>query len=130
MIEFCKKNDISVTGYSPLGKPGKRPLITNSWLDPKVIELSEKYGKTPAQISLRFVVSVFCVARPMIENFCIVYIPQLDLQLQMGAAPIPKSATKSNIKENIDIFDFTLTDEEMNALQKIETGERVVPIDE
>ena len=48
----------------------------------------------------------------------------------MGAAPIPKSATMSHIEENLDIFDFKLTEEEMNTLQTIGTGQRVVPIDE
>lgn len=57
LIDFCKKYDITVTGYSPLGKSRLRPWIKNAWLDPKVQELSKKYGKTPAQICLRFVVS-------------------------------------------------------------------------
>ena len=43
----------------------------------------------------------------------------------MGAAPIPKSVTKSRIKENIEIFDFELTPEEMKDIQSIETGTRV-----
>ncbi|XP_001604184.2 aldo-keto reductase AKR2E4 [Nasonia vitripennis] len=104
MTEFCKKHNISVTGYSPLGKPGKRPHIKNLWLDPIVLELSQKYAKTPAQISLRFVV-------------------------QMGVIPIPMSDKLSHIKENLEIFDFSLTDEEMSRLQNIGTGARVVPLD-
>ena len=43
----------------------------------------------------------------------------------MGAAPIPKSVTKSRIEENIEIFDFELTPEEMEDIQSIETGIRM-----
>lgn len=57
MIDFCKKHDITVTGYAPLGKSRLRPWIKKTWQDPKVLEISKKYGKTPEQIHLRFVVS-------------------------------------------------------------------------
>ncbi|KAJ8680127.1 hypothetical protein QAD02_015914 [Eretmocerus hayati] len=105
LIEFCKKWDIAVTGYSPLGKPGKRPNIQNLWLHPVVQNLAKKYNKSPAQISLRFV-------------------------YQSGAAPIPKSVTFSRIEENINIFDFNLTKEEMRELESIGTGARVVSLEE
>ncbi|XP_014204984.1 estradiol 17 beta-dehydrogenase 5-like [Copidosoma floridanum] len=105
LIQFCKNHDITVTGYSPLGKPNKRPHIKDLWQHPKVQDLSKKYNKTPAQISLRFV-------------------------LQMGAAPIPKSSSKTRIMENFDVFDFNFSDEEMNALQDIGSGDRVVPLNE
>lgn len=50
-----------VTSYGPLGRPGfqkdaSEPVLI---LDPKVIELSEKYGRTPAQIVLRFLVRMY-----------------------------------------------------------------------
>ncbi|XP_003425364.1 1,5-anhydro-D-fructose reductase [Nasonia vitripennis] len=105
LIEFCKKHDITVTGYSPLGRPGNRYGITNAWDDPIIQELVKKYGKTPAQIACRFV-------------------------SQLGAIPIPKSVTKSRIKENFEIFDFSLTDEEINSIQSIATGERVAPMED
>lgn len=51
-------------------------------------------------------------------------------QLQLGVTPIPKSVTKSRIKENFNIFDFNLSSEEMSAIQAMETGARVAPFDE
>lgn len=48
----------------------------------------------------------------------------------MGAAPIPKSVTKSRIKENFEIFDFNLTAEEMELIQSVETGDRVAAMRE
>lgn len=58
MIELCSQYDIVVTAYGPLGRPGfqkdaSEPVLI---LDPKVKELATKYGKTPAQIALRYLV--------------------------------------------------------------------------
>jgi diketogulonate reductase-like aldo/keto reductase len=58
LIELCRQYDMIVTSYGPLGRPGfqkdaSEPVLI---LDPKVIELSEKYGRTPAQIVLRYLV--------------------------------------------------------------------------
>lgn len=61
LIDFCKKNDIAVTGFSPLGRPGNRHGIKNLWDDPKIQELSQKYKKTPANIACRFIVSIFFI---------------------------------------------------------------------
>lgn len=47
----------------------------------------------------------------------------------MGAAPIPKSASMTRLKENMEIFDFSISESEMNDLMSIETGDRVVPFD-
>lgn len=58
LIEFCKKHDITVTGYSPLGRPGNSHGVKNSWDDPIIQLLSKKYNKTPAQIACRYVVSI------------------------------------------------------------------------
>lgn len=100
LIEFCKKHNITVTAFSPLGQPGNRMGIPNSLDNPKILDLAKKYNKTPAQIALRYV-------------------------LQQGVAIIPKTVTPSRLKENIDIFDFSLTDEEMAAITAIGTGERI-----
>lgn len=48
----------------------------------------------------------------------------------MGATPIPKSVTPSRIKENFDIFDFTLTEDEMQSIESIETADRVAAMAE
>ena len=60
----------------------------------KVIELSQKYHKTPAQILLRY-------------------------NVQNGVIVIPKSIHEDRIQENINIFDFELTKQEMNALKSL-----------
>ena len=74
------------------------------FLNTQVIELGKKYSKTPAQIALRFL-------------------------LQRGLATIPKSATPKRIEENINVFDFVLTDDEMKMLHKLEMGDLARVVD-
>lgn len=105
LINFCKKYNIVVSAYSPLGRPGNRLGIKNSLDNPIIIKAAEKYKKTPAQIALRYV-------------------------YQQGAAVIAKSVMQSRIKENMEIFDFELTPDEMTAIKSIGTGERVAPFTE
>jgi aldehyde reductase len=91
LVEFCKSHGIAVTGYSPLGS-ADRPWATPQ--DPKLLEdeqliaLGKKYNKTAAQVVLRWLV-------------------------QRGIIAIPKSVQAKRLKENMDIFDFTLSDEDM-----------------
>lgn len=59
--------------------------------DPLLAPLAKKYNKTPSQILIRW-------------------------SLQMGFIPLPKSVTKSRIKENVQVYDFELTEEEMKTL--------------
>ncbi|XP_029666590.1 1,5-anhydro-D-fructose reductase-like isoform X3 [Formica exsecta] len=101
LVDICKKRNITVTGYCPLGHPGNALGIENKLDSSVMLNIAKKHNKTPAQIALRYV-------------------------FQKEVAPIPKSITKSRIKENIEIFDFTLTSDEMNAIRKLGTGERVV----
>jgi aldehyde reductase len=60
MLDFCKANDIAVTAYSPLGSPDRpwatpeEPVILE---DPKVCEVAKKYGKSPAQVLIRWQVN-------------------------------------------------------------------------
>lgn len=102
LVEFCNKRNITITGYSPLGRPGNRGGIPNSLDHSTILEIAKKYNKTPAQIALRYV-------------------------LQQGVAIIPKTVTLSRLKENMEIFDFELTPDEMTAIEKIGTGVRVAP---
>lgn len=60
--------------------------------DPLIVPLSKKYEKTPAQILLRW-------------------------SLQKGFVPLPKSVTPERIQENAGVFDFELTDEDMQSLE-------------
>ncbi|XP_055377209.1 aldo-keto reductase family 1 member B1-like [Condylostylus longicornis] len=104
LIKFCKERDIIVTAYCPLGRPDPAKKTPNYIFDDKVKEIGEKYNKTAAQIVLR-------------------YLYEID------AVPIPKSVTKERIRQNIDIFDFKLTDEEHKILDSYNTGERLIPMD-
>jgi len=67
--------------------------------EPVFCELGKKYGKTPAQIILRW-------------------------HTQMDFVVIPGSKNVDHIKENFSIFDFKLTDEEMNEIAKLDKNER------
>ena len=63
LIEFCRKNGIWITAYSPLGSPAGISPVRNEnspepLKDPKIQEMADKYGKTSAQIILRYLVSL------------------------------------------------------------------------
>lgn len=87
-VDFCKKNNILVEAWSPLGS-GR--MLEN----PTLTEIAAKYGKSVAQLCIRW---------------C----------LQNGTLPLPKSVTPSRIKENGEIFDFTLDDEDMRRINSME----------
>jgi len=89
-LEFCKQNDICVEGWSPLGR-GK--VLSNVTLN----EIALKYGKTPAQISIKW---------------C----------LKNGVIPLPKSSDKNRMKSNLEVFDFELSTADFNALNSLNLG--------
>jgi diketogulonate reductase-like aldo/keto reductase len=93
LIAFCKEKKIQVEAYSPLIK-GKAVRL------PQVIELAEKYQKTPAQIVLRW-------------------------DLQHAVVTIPKSVHKDRIIANARLFDFELSKDDMAALDTLDIGQRV-----
>ena len=89
--EWESKYGIAHQAYAPLGQGKAREMFEEK----AVIAIAKKYGKTPAQILLRY----------QIENDVIV---------------IPKSVHEEKIKENIDIFDFSLTKEEIDMLAALD----------
>lgn len=103
LLEFCKYNNIVVTGYSPLGSPGNSkdkgfPVL----LEDKVIsEIAHVYNKTPAQILIRWAI-------------------------QREVVVIPKSVTPERIKENIDVFDFQLSEKNMMDITELNKNLRFV----
>ncbi|XP_039486177.1 1,5-anhydro-D-fructose reductase isoform X1 [Drosophila santomea] len=103
LTAFCKKNDVTLTGYTPLGKPKPDIQKPDFIYSPEVAVIAKKYGKTAPQIVLRYLVG-------------------------LGVIPIPKSSNTNRISENFDIFDFELTAEEVAVLDGYHTGERVVPL--
>ncbi len=87
LLELCKNHRIIVEAYSPLTRGRKIN-------DPALILLSQKLGKTPAQILIRW-------------------------GLQHGLVEIPKSGNKQHILENANIFDFKLNNEDMMMMNKL-----------
>jgi len=87
LLEFCKNNNIQLEAYSPLTR-GQRLK------HPTVIRLAEKYGKTLAQILIRW-------------------------NLQHGLVVIPKSKNENRIGENSQVFDFQLEEEDMKLLNSL-----------
>lgn len=89
---YCKEKGIQVEAWSPLMKG-------NNLDHPILVEISKKYGKTPAQVVLRW-------------------------HLQNEIIAIPKSVTPSRIAENANIFDFQLTDEEIKKIDSMNKNQR------
>ncbi|XP_047174532.1 NADPH-dependent aldo-keto reductase, chloroplastic-like, partial [Vigna umbellata] len=89
---FCESKGIHISGYSPLGSPGN--LKSDILKNPVVVETAEKLGKTPAQVALRW-------------------------GLQSGHSVLPKSNTESRIKENFDVFDWSIPEELMAKFSEI-----------
>ena len=89
--EWENKYGVAHMAYAPLGQGKANAMFTES----VVQGLAAKYAKTPAQVLLR-------------------------RSVQDGVIVIPKSVHPERIKENIDIFDFVLTNEEMAALRQLD----------
>jgi diketogulonate reductase-like aldo/keto reductase len=75
---------------------------TSTLDDPVIGEIATAYGKTPAQVMLRW-------------------------HLQQGRSVIPKSTNPARIAENIDVFDFDLRTDELAAIDALDTGKRGGP---
>jgi diketogulonate reductase-like aldo/keto reductase len=95
LIEFCKKRNVQLEAWSPLMR-GKAIQL------PQIVELAEKYQKTPAQIVLRW-------------------------DLQHSLVTIPKSVHKDRIFANARLFDFELSEDDMDALDELDAGQRIGP---
>ncbi len=93
--EYCQSEDIQIEAWSPLGQG---QLLDNAVLQ----DMAEKYGKTPAQILLRW-----------------------DLQHQ--AVTIPKSVKRHRMQENADVFDFELSAADMQSLDALNKDHRFGP---
>lgn len=93
MLNYCNENNIQLVAWSPIMR-GK--ILSNGMM----MNLSEKYKKTIAQIALRW-------------------------HIQRGVIPIPKSSNEERIKENLDVFDFELAKEDMNFIDSLNEGDNV-----
>lgn len=90
------KHGIVTEAWSPLGQ-GKGLLDL-----PLLAEIGGRYGKSPAQVVLRW-------------------------HVQLGNVVIPKSVTPARIRENIEVFDFALDQDEMDAITALDSGRRLGP---
>lgn len=100
LVEYCTSKGITITAYSPFGcpthptaKPGDPKLLE----EPKLIAIGKKYGKGPNHVILRWL-------------------------LQKGIITIPKSVTPSRIIDNFNVFDFTLTEDELKEVESLDKG--------
>ena len=90
--ELLAGGDVKIEAYQPLGH-GDASLLAH----PAITRLAEKYGKNAGQVILRF-------------------------EVQDGLIVLPKSTNPERIAGNLDIFDFALTEDEMDALRALDTG--------
>ncbi|XP_055373739.1 aldo-keto reductase family 1 member B1 [Condylostylus longicornis] len=109
LVDLCKANNIVVTAYSPLGSRGIVDLKKSAGVkcesinlieNPKVLEIAENHKKTPAQILLRWII-------------------------QRDVCAIPKSTNPERLQQNLNIWDFELSNDEMSSLSKLDKGIRV-----
>ena len=96
VVAANRKHKVITEAWSPLGQGGD--LLKSETL----VALGKKYGKSPAQVVLRW-------------------------HVQLGHMVIPKSATPERIRSNIEVFDFKLSDEDMAAIAKLDVGKRMGP---
>lgn len=84
--------NVKIEAWGPLGQGNEKLLA-----DPVIAKLAEKYGKNIGQIILRF-------------------------EVQDGIIVLPKSTNPDRMKGNLDIFDFALSEEDMQAMRALDTG--------
>jgi len=85
IVDWCRQRGIAVEAYCPI-------VRGNRWDEPELQRLKAKYGKTEAQVLIRW-------------------------SLDKGLIPLPKSVNTSRIMSNADVFDFSLTPEEVKGLE-------------
>ena len=90
--EILAKDNVRVEAWAPLGE-GNKDLLN----EPVILDIAKKYNKNAGRVILRF------------EN-------------QEGIVVFPKSVHEARIKSNLDIFDFELTDEEMDKMRALDKG--------
>lgn len=94
LLELCHEHSIVVTAYCPLAR-GK------VFDEPVIVRVAEKHGRSPAQVSLRWL-------------------------LQKGCVVIPRSRKEEHLRENMEIYGWELDEEDMAAIDGIERHERLV----
>nr|6KBL_A Chain A, Aldo-keto reductase [Oryza sativa Indica Group] len=91
---FCQSTGIHLSAYSPLGSPGSTFMNGNVLKEPIIISIAEKLGKTPAQVALRW-------------------------NIQMGHSVLPKSVSEERIKQNLDVYDWSIPEDLLAKFSEI-----------
>ncbi|KAF4023319.1 hypothetical protein G4228_015610 [Cervus hanglu yarkandensis] len=103
LLDFCKSHDIVLVAYGALGsqriKEWVNPNLPYLLEDPVLSAIAKKHNQTPALVALRY-------------------------QIQRGVVVLAKSYNKKRIKENIQVFDFELTPEDMKAIDGLNSNLR------
>lgn len=86
-VTFCKENDVLPMAWSPFGRGEVQATAGNAF----IMKLADKYGRSPQQINLRFL-------------------------LQKGILPIPKASSAGHLKANQEAFDFELSEGDLSML--------------
>jgi len=92
---YLAEHDIVLEAWAPIMRGGVNGI-------PELVEIGRAHGKSPAQVSIRWI-------------------------LQMGYVAIPKSVHSERVAENADTFDFELSDEEMETIDRLDAGQRIGP---
>jgi len=93
-LDYCRLKKIQLQAYTPL-------LRGKKFNDEKIVSLANKYGKTPAQIILRWAI-------------------------QQNISSIPKSSNRNRLNENFNIFDFQLSNEDIAQMNQFDEKLRIV----
>lgn len=104
LLRMCKERNIAVTAFSPLGALSYVPLnmakAADTVLDEPVVKAAaERTGKTPAQVVLRW-------------------------GIERNVSIIPKSSNPGRLQENLELFDFSLNDQEMKDISALNRNQR------
>ncbi|XP_054818093.1 non-functional NADPH-dependent codeinone reductase 2-like [Prosopis cineraria] len=92
--EYCKEKGILITAYSPLGAPGTR-WGNNRILDNEILtDIAKSHGKSVAQVALRWL-------------------------YEQGVGFIAKSYSKERMKQNLEIFDWSLTENDLDKISQV-----------
>ncbi|XP_074038420.1 aldo-keto reductase family 1 member A1 [Leptinotarsa decemlineata] len=108
LVKFCHDNDIVVVSYSSLGSPGIGKILAQKGFDmpdgPNILgdetlkKIGAKYGKSTAQVILRFFI-------------------------QKNIVVIPKSSNPTRLEENFNLFDFSLSMDDVKEIENLDKGE-------
>ena len=104
LLRYCQEEDIAVTAFSPFGADSYLPLgmATESerlLANPVLGEIAQAHHKSTAQVALRWA-------------------------MQRGTLPIPKTQSLNHLRENFELFEFTLTSEELEAISALDQHKR------